>query len=194
MRLVLSVSLACLLCAPAFAAGEPARLKEEASRVTITRDDWGIAHVHGKTDADAVFGMAYAQAEDDFNRVETNYVTNLGRSAEAAGETAIWADLRQKLFLDPVFLKTNYDKSPSWLKALMAGWADGLNYYLVTHPSVRPHVIAHFEPWMALAFTEGSIGGDIERVSPAGLEGFYGKSRAAFLEKPDRTFKEPGGS
>ena len=199
MRLLLSVSLTCLLSLPAFAADEKTRLKDEASRVTITRDDWGIAHIHGKSDADAVFGMAYAQAEDDFNRVETNYVTNLGRSAEAplnrgGGEKAVWADLRQKLFLDAGFLQSQYAKSPAWLKALMTGWADGLNYYLVTHASVRPRVITHFEPWMALSFTEGSIGGDIERVSPAGLEAFYGKTHQAFLEKPDFSYHEPGGS
>ena len=173
------------------AADEMTRLRAEAARVTITRDDWGIAHVHGHSDADAVFGMAYAQAEDDFNRVETNYATNLGRRAEAEGEKAVWADLRQKLFLDPVFLRAQYAKSPAWLKALMDGWADGLNFYLMTHPSVRPKSIQHFEPWMALSFTEGSIGGDIERISPAGLEAFYGKSRQAFLEKPDLTYKEP---
>ena len=61
-------------------------MEERARNVTIVRDDWGIAHVHGKTDADAVFGMIYAQAEDDFNRVETNYVTSLGRLAETEGE------------------------------------------------------------------------------------------------------------
>jgi acyl-homoserine-lactone acylase len=66
----------------------------QAQRVTIVRDDWGIAHVHGKTDADAVFGMAYAQAEDDFNRVETNYLTALGRTAEADGTSGIYQDLR----------------------------------------------------------------------------------------------------
>ena len=176
------------------AADELARLKLEAARITITRDDWGIAHVHGHSDADAVFGMAYAQAEDDFNRVETNYITNLGRRAEAEGEKAIWADLRQKLFLDPVFLRAQYAKSPAWLKALMDGWADGLNFYLATHPSVQPKAILHFEPWMALSFTEGSIGGDIERISPAGLEAFYGKSRQAFLEKPDLAYREPSGS
>jgi acyl-homoserine-lactone acylase len=199
LRLLLTVSLACLVSMPAFAADELARMKAEAARTTITRDDWGIAHVHGKSDADAVFAMAYAQAEDDFNRVETNYVTNLGRSAEAplhqgGGEKAIWADLRQKLFLDPVFLRANYAKSPAWLKALMTGWADGLNYYLLTHPAVKPKVIMHFEPWMALSFTEGSIGGDIERIAPAGLEAFYGKTRAAFVQTPDLKFREPGGS
>ncbi|MFO1249526.1 MAG: penicillin acylase family protein, partial [Alphaproteobacteria bacterium] len=183
-----------MLSTSAFAADEMARLKQRAAAVIITRDDWGIAHVHGKSDADAVFAMAYAQAEDDFNRVEMNYVNNLGRRAEAAGEKAIWADLRQKLFLDPVFLQASYAKSPAWLKALMMGWADGLNYYLATHPAVKPKVITHFEPWMALSFTEGSIGGDIERIAPAGLEAFYGKTRAAFAEKPDLKFGEPGGS
>ena len=182
------------MIAPALAADEAARLKVEAARVTITRDDWGIAHVHGHSDADAVFGMAYAQAEDDFNRVETNYATYLGRMAEAQGEKAIWTDLRQKLFLDPLFLKAQYAQSPAWLKALMIGWADGLNFYVATHPNVHPKAILHFEPWMALSFTEGSIGGDIERIPAAGLEAFYGKSRAAFVEKPDLSYREPVGS
>ena len=151
------------------------RLQREATRVTIVRDDWGIAHITGKTDADAVFGMIYAQAEDDFNRVETNYLNSLGRLAETEGESKIYQDLRQKLFIDPADLKTLYAKSPSWLQELMNAWADGLNYYLATHPEVKPRVIHHFEPWMALSFTEGSIGGDIERVDLKQLEDFYGK-------------------
>jgi acyl-homoserine-lactone acylase len=169
--------------------------EQRSARITITRDDWGIAHVHGASDADAVFGMAYAQAEDDFNRVEANYITNLGRAAEVDGEQAIWADLRQKLFLDTPFLKSEYARSPAWLKAIMDGWADGLNYFLATHSGVKPRLIAHFEPWMALAFTEGSIGGDIERIPAAGLEAFYGATRQAFAAPPpDVKFREPSGS
>src|SRR5919202_2113911 len=145
--------------------GDLARWEREASAVTIVRDDWGIPHVHGTTDADAVFGMIYAQAEDDFNRVETNYLNALGRLAETKGEEAIWQDLRMKLFIDPDSLKARYAASPAWLKRLMTAWADGLNYYLYTHPRVTPRVIKRFEPWMALSFTEGSIGGDIERIS-----------------------------
>ena len=149
--------------------------EKEAARVTIVRDDWGIAHVYGKTDADAVFGMEYAQAEDDFNRVETNYLNSMGRLAETEGEGKVYQDLRMKLFIDPVELKKEYAASPAWLKALMDAFADGLNFYLYKHPEVKPRVITRFEPWMALSFTEGSIGGDIERVNLAQLEAFYGK-------------------
>jgi acyl-homoserine-lactone acylase len=85
----------------AAAAAERARWESQAARVTITRDDWGIAHVKGQTDPEAVFGMIYAQAEDDFNRIETNYLVSLGRLAEAEGEKALWQDLRQRLFVDP---------------------------------------------------------------------------------------------
>jgi acyl-homoserine-lactone acylase len=155
------------------AGAEQARWKAEAARVTIVRDDWGIAHVHGKSDADAVFGMIYAQCEDDFNRVETNYLTALGRRAEAEGEAAIWHDLRQRLFIDPEELKRDYAASPEWLKKLMNAWADGINYYLARHPETKPKVLTQFEPWMALSFTEGSIGGDIERVDLKRLQGFY---------------------
>jgi acyl-homoserine-lactone acylase len=200
-RLILAAGLACALAAPAAAAapGERARLKAEAARVSIVRDDWGIAHIHGRTDADAVFGMIYAQAEDDFNRVEMNYLTALGRTAEAEGEASIWKDLRQRLIVDPVELKAKYATSPAWLKALMDGWADGLNYYLATHPKVAPKVIRHFEPWMALSFTEGSIGPDIEKAPLADLEAFYsGKPVAALTrtlaEAESLKFKEPLGS
>src|SRR4051812_28317257 len=169
------------LLGPAFLAqgtggnADAARWKRQAQGVSIVRDDWGIAHVHGKTDADAVFGMIYAQAEDDFNRVETNFINSQGRLAEAEGESAIWRDLRMKIFVNPDAMKADYAASPEWLKALMVAWADGLNYYLSTHPAVKPRVITKFEPWMALTFSEGSIGGDIEGISLAGLEQFYGK-------------------
>jgi acyl-homoserine-lactone acylase len=155
---------------------EIVRYQREAAKVTIIRDDWGIAHVYGRTDADAVFGMEYAQAEDDFNRVETNYINAMGRLAEAEGESRIYQDLRMKLFVDPVALKKEYAESPAWLKTLMDAFADGLNFYLWKHPDVKPRVIQHFEPWMALSFTEGSIGGDIERVNLKQLEDFYGKA------------------
>jgi len=160
-------------------AGGPdaARWEQRAQRVSITRDDWGIPHVQGQTDADAVFGLMYAQAEDDFNRIETNYLSAMGRLAEAEGEKAVSRDLRIKLFVDPARMKAHYQSSPAWLRALMDAWADGLNYYLATHPQVTPRVIRRFEPWMALTFTEGSIGGDIETIRLADLEAFYGLSR-----------------
>ena len=170
--------------------------KRQAQNVTITRDDWGIAHIHGKTDADAIFGLEYAQAEDDFNRVETNYINAMGRLAEAEGESQIYRDLRMKLFINPDTLKALYAKSPDWLKKLMNAYADGLNFYLATHPNVTPRVIKHFEPWMALSFTEGSIGGDIEKVNLNQLEAFYGGHAPASTSGDDEEelYKEPSGS
>jgi acyl-homoserine lactone acylase PvdQ len=174
---------------------ELARWEREAASVTITRDDWGIAHVHGKTDADAVFGMIYAQAEDDFNRVETNYINAMGRLAETEGESKIYQDLRMKLFIDPGQLKKEYVSSPAWLKKLMNAFADGLNFYLFKHPEVKPRVIHRFEPWMPLSYTEGSIGGDIERVNLAQLEAFYGKVPVSVgTSADDEEVEEPSGS
>jgi acyl-homoserine-lactone acylase len=174
-KLLLIVALACASCAPQEAPNaEVADWERQAQNVTIIRDDWGIPHVYGMTDADAVFGLMYAQAEDDFNRVEMNYINAMGRLAEAEGEAELFRDLRMKLFIDPENMKEQYEASQDWLKALMDAFADGLNYYLYKNPQVTPKVIARFEPWMALTFSEGSIGGDIERISISGLEAFYG--------------------
>jgi acyl-homoserine lactone acylase PvdQ len=175
-----------LALAQAPTATDRTRWKAEAARVTIVRDDWGIAHVHGRSDADAVFGMIYAQCEDDFDRVERNYLTSLGRTAEADGENAIWQDLRQRLFLDPDELKHDYAASPPWLRQLMNAWADGINFYLAQHPETKPRILTYFEPWMALSFTEGSIGGDIERVNLPQLQAFYDSpAGAAALHRPE---------
>jgi acyl-homoserine lactone acylase PvdQ len=132
--------------------------------------------------------MEYAQAEDDFNRVETNYINAMGRLAEAEGESKIYQDLRMKLFIDPAELKKDYAASPAWLRKLMDAFADGLNYYLYKHPEVKPRVIRRFEPWMALSFTEGSIGGDIETVNLSQLAAFYGQTAE------ERYQGEAGGS
>jgi acyl-homoserine-lactone acylase len=164
--------------------------------VTLTRDEWGIAHIHGHTDADAVFGMVYSQAEDDFNRIEMNYLTALGRVAEAEGERALAQDLRARLYVDPADLRARYAASPAWLRALMDAWAAGLNAFLASHPALKPKVLTHFEPWMALAFSEGSIGGDIEDIDLPALSAFYGLKKFASLEVPKITagFREPTGS
>jgi acyl-homoserine-lactone acylase len=182
MRVTQRVFLPLLFLLTAASPPELARWKEEAARVTITRDDWGIAHVHGPTDADAVFGMIYAQAEDDFPRIEANYLTALGRTAEAEGEGAIWQDLRARLYVSETELKADYARSPAAMQTLMNAWADGLNYVLATHPDVKPRVLKRFERWMALSFTEGSIGGDIERIDLDQLRDFYtGKKSVGFV-------------
>ena len=194
--------LALLLAAPAAAAApnaDAARCRAEAARATIVRDDWGIAHVRGRTDADAVFAMVYAEAEDDFPRIEANYLTALGRTAEAEGAPAIWADLRARLFMRPAALRAEHDSSPAWLKRLMQAWADGLNFYLATHPQVHPRVIRRFAPWMALSFTEGSIGGDIERIDLSRLQAFYDTAALASAARPfalgsPPAEREPSGS
>ena len=187
--------------AAGFSPAELARLKKAAQRVTILRDKWGIPHVFGKLDADAVFGMVFAQAEDDFNRVELNYINAMGRLAEVEGESALWRDLRMKLYIDPLELKAKYAASPAWLKKLMNGWADGLNWYLASHPQVKPKLLTRFEPWMALSFSEGSIGGDIESINLKQLEAFYEKRPAPAvamslaMADPGKGFdKEPQGS
>lgn len=161
----------------------------------IVRDDWGVPHITGRSDADAVFGMIYAQAEDDFNRIEMNYLTSLGRLAEAEGETALWQDLRQRLWIDPNELKADFAKSPPWLRKLMQAWAAGLNQYLADHPEVKPKVLTRFEPWMALSFSEGSIGADISRVSLNQLQAFYERRTIAMTpEERGLVQREPSGS
>ncbi|MBT8068642.1 MAG: acylase [Gammaproteobacteria bacterium] len=169
---------------------EIARLQERAEAVTIIRDDFGVPHIYAKTDADAVFGMLYAQSEDDFNRVERNYIWAIGRLAEVDGEAALYSDLRARLYMTVDEAKAAYESAPEWLRALCDAFADGVNYYLHTHPEVTPRLLTRFEPWMPMYFSEGSIGGDIEQIPLSGIEAFYGGDPAPVA----RSTRQPGES
>ncbi len=177
---------------------ERARLEARASRVEIIRDDFGVPHIYGETDADAVFGMLYAQAEDDFPRIERNYVWAIGRLAEIEGEGAIFSDLRARLYMSVDEAKAAYASAPDWLRALCDAWADGLNYYLQTHPEAQPELLTRFESWMPMFFSEGSIGGDIEQIPLERIARFYGGADAgeaiAAARDIEAEFAPPGGS
>jgi acyl-homoserine-lactone acylase len=157
MKLILFLLLPFSLFAQSFSKEEIARWQQQAKQVTIIRDNWGIPHIYGKTDADCVFGLLYAQCEDDFKRVENNYIDILGRSAELRGEGSLYNDLYTKLLIDSAGAIADYKNSPLWLKKLLQAFADGINYYLYKHPAVKPALLNRFEPWYQLMWTDGSI-------------------------------------
>lgn len=161
------------------------RFNAIAKQVTIIRDNWGIAHIYGKTDADAVFGMLYAQCEDDFKRVEMNYIEKLGRLSEIKGQTVVYNDLETRLLIDAEEAKADYKKAEPWLKKLLNSYADGINYYLYKHPEVKPLMLSHFEPWFPLLWTDGSIGAiSTADLTTTELRAFYGiDDKFAYVEK-----------
>ncbi|TFH73874.1 acylase [Gammaproteobacteria bacterium LSUCC0112] len=163
---------------------ESQRLNKIAQRVEIVRDDFGVAHIYAETDADAVFGFLYAQAEDDFPRIERNYTWAIGRLAEVEGESALYSDLRAKLYMSEDEAKAAYDAAPEWLRALCDAFADGLNFYLASNPHVQPKLLTRFENWMPFYFFEGSIGGDIEAIPTAGIEALYSQADARVSALP----------
>ncbi|MBN1294987.1 MAG: acylase [Candidatus Latescibacteria bacterium] len=161
-------------CSPTQPQTELSRWKVRAANIEIIRDDFGVPHIYGKTDADAVFGLLYAQCEDDFNRVESNYIWAIGRLAEVEGEKALYSDLRARLYMTKKEAIQYYNQSPEWLQQLCDAFADGINYYLHTHPEVKPKLLHRFEAWMPMYFSEGSISTNIKRVSTIKIEEFYG--------------------
>lgn len=177
--------LLCLLpfqsIAQGFSPREIAKWEQQSKNITIIRDNWGIPHIYGKSDADAVFGLLYAQCEDDFKRVELNYVEKLGRMAELNGKDAIYDDLLIRLIIDANDAKADFQKAPEWLKKLCYAFADGINYYLYKHPDVKPALLNRFEPWFPLLWTDGSIGAiSTADITEQELKAFYGG-------KPDLT-------
>ncbi|MEZ0542138.1 penicillin acylase family protein [Fibrella arboris] len=179
----------------AFTNAEITRWQQRAKQVTITRDTWGVPHIYGKTDADVVFGLLFTQCEDDFGRVEENYITSIGRLAEIEGESALYHDLRARLFMDSAQAVAIYKKSPVWMKQLLDAFADGANYYLFTHPAVTPKLIKRFQPWMPLLFSEGSIGGNISVVSIERLKALYEQRKStSFNSSVDHYERESIGS
>ncbi|AYN04600.1 penicillin acylase family protein [Flavobacterium sp. 140616W15] len=162
------------------------RLEKLAQQVTIIRDNWGIPHVYGKTDADAVFGLLYAQCEDDFKRIEMNYIEKLGRLSEIKGQSVLYNDLEIRLLIDTQEAKSDYKKAPVWLKKLLNSYADAINFYLYKHPEVKPALLTHFEPWFPLLWTDGSIGAiSTADLTTGELKAFYSgnNDKVAYVER-----------
>lgn len=194
-KLFLILFLPVQLFGQVFSKNEVNRWQLQAKQVNIIRDNWGIPHIYGKTDADAVFGLLYAQCEDDFKRVELNYIEKLGRLAEIKGETELYNDLYLKLIIDSADAVADYKKSPGWLKQLLNAFADGINYYLYRHPEVRPVLLTRFQPWYPLLWTDGSIGaistGDI---TPEEVKNFYTGNEAPLSENQNKFSEISTGS
>ncbi len=135
-----------------FSSTEIAHWQKRAQAVTIYRDKWGVAHAHGRSDADAVFGSTYAYAEDRFAQMEPYYYGALGRRAEADGEEAANWDIFVRSLEVETLSKAEYAGESAANRAIAEAVADALNFFLHTHPNVKPKVITRFEPWHAFAF------------------------------------------
>lgn len=173
-KLIVLILLPVQLLSQSFSREEISRWEKQAKDVTIIRDNWGIPHIYGKTDADAVFGLLYAQCEDDFKRVEMNYVEKLGRMAEIKGESELYNDLLIRLVIDSADAAKDYNIAPVWLKKLCNSFADGINYYLYKNPKVKPALLTRFKPWYTLLWTDGSISAiNTAGVNAQELKNFY---------------------
>ena len=163
-----------LVSAQKFSSAEISRFKQQAAAVTIIRDDYGVPHIYGKTDAAVVFGLMYTQCEDNFKGIERNYLYQLGRQSEADGENRLFDDVQLQLIADSAGAIADYNKSPLYFKKLMDAFADGLNYYLYKHPEVKPMVFTRFKPWYALMFTDGSVAAtETGGINPKETQAFY---------------------
>jgi acyl-homoserine lactone acylase PvdQ len=162
----------------------------------IKRDSYGVPHVWGKTDADAVFGLMYAQCEDDFERVEMNYIEKLGRLSELNGDKDIYSDLLIRLLIDENEAKKEYKNAPKWLKDLLDAYAAGINYYLATNKAVKPKLLSHFEPWFPLLWTDGSIGAiSTAELGTETLKVFYeGNEERLGLKAQDEDYEQTGSN
>ena len=159
--------------------------RQQALRVKIIRDNWGIPHIYGHSDADAVFGLLYAQCEDDFKRVEMNYIEKLGRISEIKGPSELYNDMLIRMVIDSASAIKDYQRAPAWLKKLLDAYAGGINYYLITHPMVKPALLNRFKPWYPLLWTDGSIGAiNVSSITTADLKAFYGEGGPELAQIP----------
>jgi acyl-homoserine lactone acylase PvdQ len=137
-----------LAAAASFGAERPEAL---ARSVTIYRDSYGVPHIFAKADAGAVFGLTYAMAEDNFWQLETDYIGLIGRRAEVDGPAGLMADVLVRAWEVEKRSKEQYEHGSAELRSICDAFAAGINYYLAKHPEVHPRLLAHFEPWFALA-------------------------------------------
>lgn len=102
--------------------------------VTIARDDFGVPHIFGKTDPDVAYGIAYAHAEDDFSTLQEVVAMTRGRLGAMTGADGAKTDYVVHLLGARATVARDYDKQPADVRALLDGYAAGLNRYAEKHP------------------------------------------------------------
>jgi len=166
---------------------------DKDSPVSISRDSWGVAHIHGKTHADAFFGMGYAQAEDYFWQLEDTCIRSLGRYAEVVGEEGLHSDILNRSFEVVRRSQADYQQLKPEHQAMAAAFAEGINRFLEKHPEEKPRLITHFEPWHALAMDRHMILDFTYRAAHIGKpKNRQGDSVATLLKRGDwKTWQLP---
>jgi acyl-homoserine-lactone acylase len=193
-KFLLLLLLPLQLMAQPFSKTEIVGWEKQVKNITIIRDNYGVPHIYGKTDADAVFGLLYAQCEDDFKRVEMNYIEKLGRLSEVNGEKDLYNDLLIRLVIDSADAIKDYTNAPAWLKMILNGYADGINYFLYKNPQIKPALLNRFQPWYPLLWTDGSIGAiSTGGITTDELKNFYSGTDEV-LAKKDFVEDDPTGS
>ena len=178
-----------------FSQKEISAWENQAKNIKIIRDNFGIPHIYGKSDADAVFGLMYAQCEDDFKRVEFNYIEKLGRLAEVNGEKDLYNDLLNRLVLDSVDAIRDYKKAAPWLKKVLHAYADGINFFLYKNPQIKPALLNQFQPWYPLLWTDGSIGAiTTAGISVNEIKNFYSQENTELVYQKDVEEKPTGSN
>jgi len=116
--------------------------RSDAYDVRIRRDEWGVPHILGARDADAAFGLAYAQAEDDFATVQGVVLATRGTLARTTGPKAAVTDYLVGLLDVWPTVEAGYPKLPADLRTLLEAYADGVNLYAAQHPeAVTPGLL-----------------------------------------------------
>jgi acyl-homoserine-lactone acylase len=135
------------------------RQQKRAAAVTIIRDEWGVPHLYGKGDADVVFGLLYAQCEDNYWQLEESMIRLLGRAAELYGEGELSREAAVANWEVVAKAKKGYATAHPLVRRLCEAAADGVNYFLSRNPSVERRLLQRYEPWYFLLQGPGSGNG-----------------------------------
>jgi penicillin amidase/acyl-homoserine-lactone acylase len=135
--LMLAALLLAGTTADAAPAGQANPRAAAAHDVRIRRDEWGVPHILGRTDADAAYGLGYAQSEDDFATLQEAVFTARGRLAELQGPSGAESDYL--VALEDVWgtVRRRYARDlPANMRAVLEAYAAGANAYAAKHPGV----------------------------------------------------------
>lgn len=118
--------------------------KSKTYKAEIKRDIWGVPHVHGETDADAAFGLAYAHAEDDFENIAENMYLYRAQMGLKDGASGAVQDYLIKTLKIRERVQENYKKDlTEGVRLVIEAYAAGINYWMIKNPENKYN---HFFP------------------------------------------------
>ena len=105
------------------------------NNIEIVRDQFGVPHIYAQTDAEVAYGLAWANAEDDFTTIQEAYLAGNAMLSNHIGLKGAAADFITQFIGSKSLIEEKIGDISEDYMEVVEGYSQGLNAYARNNPN-----------------------------------------------------------